>query len=61
MNWVLFFLIATVTPSDHFANSTTIPMATEQLCNAAKAQLTEAYNQFKSPYSVVMIQCLKSG
>ena len=61
MNWVLFFLIATVTPTDHFANSTTVPMATEELCNAAKAQLKQAYDTFQSPNTVVLIQCLKTG
>ena len=61
MNWVLFFLIATVTPSDHFANSMTVPMATEQLCNAAKTQLKGVYDKFESPYYAIVIECLKSG
>jgi hypothetical protein len=42
MNWVLFVVLASTTLSDRVLNSTTVPMATEQLCNAAKTKLTEA-------------------
>jgi len=59
MKWVLFFLITSVT--NQFANSTTVPMASEELCNAAKTQLRGEYDKFNSPYYVVVIQCLKSG
>ena len=37
--------IASVSPTDNKAiTTTTVPMATAQLCNAAKTKLTEAYN-----------------
>ena len=38
MNWVLFVVLATSTGSDKAINATPVPMATEQLCNAAKTQ-----------------------
>jgi hypothetical protein len=38
MNWMLFVVILSGSPSDKVINSTTVPMATEQLCNAAKDQ-----------------------
>ena len=41
MNWMLFFVIASMSASDKVVNTTTIPMAEEQLCAAASAKLKE--------------------
>jgi len=45
MNWVLFVVFATSTASDKAINATPVPMATEQLCNAARTKLVETYKR----------------
>jgi hypothetical protein len=60
MNWMLFVVIVSGSPSDKVINSTTVPMATEQLCNAAKAKLTDAYQESKTPYFSIVIRCLQT-
>ena len=60
MNWVLFVILASISGSEEAINSTTVPMATEQLCNAAKAKLTQAYQKTQSPNYVLVIECLQA-
>ncbi len=48
MNWVLFVVLASTSGSEKAINSTAVPMATEQLCNAVKAKLTQAYQKTQS-------------
>jgi hypothetical protein len=59
MNWVLFVVLATMS-SDKVINSTAVPMATEQLCNAAKTKLIQAYKQRESPNFVIVVECLQA-
>jgi hypothetical protein len=37
-----------------------VPMATEQLCNAAKAKLTQAYQKTQTPNWALVIECLQT-
>ena len=59
MDWVLFVVIVS-TSTDKAINSSHVPMATQQLCNAAKAQLIEAYKETKSPNFVLYAECLRA-
>ena len=50
MDWVLFVVLAAsvgVSGSERAINSTAVPMATEQLCNAAKGKLTQTYRKIE--------------
>ena len=49
MKGVLFVVLATTSGSEKAINSTAVPMATEQLCNAAKEKLTQAYRKTQTP------------
>jgi hypothetical protein len=61
MDWILFVVIASMSMSDNKAiNSATVPMATLQLCNAAKAKLTEAYKTTQSPNFMFIGECLQA-
>ena len=60
MNWVLFVILASISGSEKAINSTTVPMATEQLCNAAKAKLTQAYQKTQTPNWVLVTECLQA-
>ena len=59
MDWVLFVVIVS-TSSGAAINSSNVPMATEQLCNAAKAQLIQAYKQTNSPNFLLYAECLQA-
>jgi hypothetical protein len=61
MEWILFVVIASTGLSDNKAiHSSTMPVATLQLCNAAKDKLTEAYKQTQSPNFLFIGECLQS-
>jgi hypothetical protein len=60
MNWVLFVVLASTSGSEKAINSTAVPMATEQLCNAAKAKLTQAYQKTQGPNYVLVTECLQA-
>jgi hypothetical protein len=60
MNWVLFIVIASTSASDKVIHSTTIPMATEKLCNAAKAKVTDLYQKTQSQNFLVASECLQT-
>jgi hypothetical protein len=54
MDWVLFVVIVSTSMTDKAINSSNVPMATQQLCNAAKAQLIQAYQgNAKSKFHVI--------
>lgn len=59
MDWMLVFIIASLTTTDKVVTPITVPMATEQLCNEGKARLTEAYMKTQSPNFLVVGECLK--
>jgi hypothetical protein len=59
MDWVLFVVLAS-TSGEKTINSTAVPMATEQLCNAAKEKLTQAYRNTQSPNYVLVTECLQA-
>ena len=60
MNWVLFVVLATSTGSDKAINATPVPMATEQLCNAAKTKLVETYKRSNTPNFIMVVECLQA-
>jgi hypothetical protein len=60
MNWMLFIIIASTTMTDKVINSTTIPMATEQLCDAAKTKMIKAYQQTQSLNFAMISECLQT-
>jgi hypothetical protein len=61
MDWVLFVAIASMSPTDNKAvTTTTVPMASVQLCNAAKAKLSEAYKTTQSPNFLFVGECLQA-
>ena len=60
MNWVLFVILASTSGSEKTLNSTAVPMATEQLCNAAKEKLTQAYRNTQTPNYALLAECLKA-
>ena len=60
MNWVLFVILASVSGSEKNINATPVPMATEQLCNAAKEKLTEAYLKTQTPNYGLVAECLRA-
>jgi hypothetical protein len=57
MDWVLFVVIVNTAMN---INSSNVPMATEQLCEAAKAQLIQALKETNSPNYLLYAQCLRS-
>jgi hypothetical protein len=59
MDWVLFVVIVSST-SSMTINSSNVPIATQQLCDAAKAQLIQAYKETKSPNFVLYAECLRT-
>jgi hypothetical protein len=60
MDWVLFIVIVSTSTTDKAINSSHVPIATQQLCNAAKAQLIEAYKETRSPNFILYAECLKA-
>jgi hypothetical protein len=61
MKWVLFVVLASSSGSEKKAiNSTAVPMATEQLCNAAKEKLTQAYRKTQTPNYLLVTECLQA-
>ena len=65
MDWVLFVVLASSWGSERAAaiNSTAVPMATEQLCNAAKEKLTQTYRKIEitqTPNYVLVTECLQA-
>jgi hypothetical protein len=60
MDWVLFVVIVSTSMTDKAINSSNVPMATQQLCNAAKAQLIQAYQEAKSPNFNLYAECLQA-
>jgi hypothetical protein len=59
MDWVLFVVIVS-TSTGTAINSSNVPMATQQLCNAAKAQLIQAYKETQSPNFLLYAECLQA-
>ena len=55
-DWVLFVVLASASGSEKAINSTAVPMATEQLCNAAKEKLTQAYRNTQTPNYVLVTE-----
>jgi hypothetical protein len=53
MDWVLFVVIVSTSMTDKAINSSNVPMATQQLCNAAKAQLIQATGSEKSKFQLI--------
>ncbi len=50
MDWVLFVVVASTAMSDNKAvHTSAVPMATQQLCTAAKDKLAEAYKRSAKP------------
>jgi hypothetical protein len=60
MDWVLFIVIVSTSVSDKAINSSTVPIANQQLCNAAKTQLIQAYKETKSPNFILYAECLQA-
>jgi hypothetical protein len=60
MDWVLFVVIVSTSMTDKAINSSSVPMATQQLCKAAKAQLIQAYEESKSPNFNLYAECLRA-
>ena len=59
MDWVLFVVIVSTSITDKAINSSSVPMATQQLCNAAKAQLIQVYKETQSPNYTFYAECLQ--
>ena len=57
---VLFVVIVSTSMTDKAINSSNMPMATQQLCNAAKAQLIQVYKESKSPNFDLYAECLRA-
>ena len=55
-----FVILASISGSEKTINSTAVPMATEQLCNAAKEKLTEAYLKTQTPNFGLVAECLRA-
>jgi hypothetical protein len=60
MDWVLFVVIVSTSATDKAINSANVPMATQQLCYAAKAQLLQAYKEAQSPNFNFYAECLQA-
>ena len=60
MNWVLFVVLASTSGAEKAINSTAVTMATEQLCNAAKEKLIQAYQKTQSPNYLLVTECLQA-
>jgi hypothetical protein len=60
MDWVLFVVIVSTSMTDKAINSSNVPMATQQLCNAAKAQLLQTYKEARSPNFIFYAECLRA-
>ena len=58
MDWVLFVVIVSMSTGTAI-NSSNVPMATQQLCNAAKAQLIEAYKATNGLNFILYAECLQ--
>jgi hypothetical protein len=53
-------VLATSTVSDKAINATPVPMATEQLCNAARTKLVETYKRSNTPNFIMVVECLQA-
>jgi hypothetical protein len=60
MEWVLLVIIAGVPAPGAAINSTTVPMATAERCNAARDKLLNAIKVYQSPNYAVIAECLQS-
>ncbi len=60
MDWVLFVVIVSTSMTDKAINSSNVPMATQQLCSAAKAQLMQTYKEARSPNFILYAECLQA-
>lgn len=59
MEWVLLVIIAGQSASGN-VNSTNVPMATLERCNAAKEKLMTSIKAYQSPNYTVIAECLQS-
>jgi hypothetical protein len=60
MDWVLFVVLSTSPPLEKVINVTTVPMATEQLCIAAKSELMKAYQTTHLANPIAVTACLRA-
>jgi hypothetical protein len=59
MEWILLVIIAGASASGT-VNSTTVPMATVEHCNAARDKLLNALKVYQSPNYAIIAECLQS-
>lgn len=60
MEWVLLIIVAGTSPSGMAINSSNVPMATMERCNAAKDKMLAAIKVYQSPNIAVVAECLQS-
>lgn len=61
MDWILFVVIASTALSDNKAvHTSAVPMASQQLCTAARDKLAEAYKKVQSPNFAFVGECLQA-
>ena len=59
MDWILLVIIAGASASGT-VNSTTVPMATAERCNAARDKLLNALKAYQTPNYAIIAECLQS-
>jgi len=59
MDWILLVIIAGASASGT-VNSTTVPVATVERCNAARDKLLDALTVYQSPNYAIIAECLQS-
>ena len=60
MEWVLLVIVAGTSQTGMAINSTNVPMATVERCNAARDKLLTAIKAYQSPNYAVVAECLQS-
>jgi hypothetical protein len=60
MEWILVIIVGGTTPTGMAINSTNVPMATVERCNAARDKMLTAIKAYQSPNYAVVAECLQS-
>ena len=59
MDWLLIVVLASTSSADKFVSPITVPVATEQLCNAARAKLLDTYKRSQAANFMFISECLQ--
>ena len=59
MDWLLFVILASTSSADKAVIPITVPVATEQLCNAARSKLADTYKKSQAANFAFISECIQ--